>query len=283
MRRKRARTIFWLSLAGSAAMAALGPRCGGLQATAALAFAPISHPAHRLASLLGRGEGSSSSTIAAGRDVGDLAAENERLRQQIERLEGALGTLRQIHQDRLRLGADVLPNCAPLRVIGSDGEVLMALATGRLQPQQDQAVLHYGPVHVGIAGLVAAVGASGVQVRLISDPSVRVSARFGRFDPESSSFTVLATEPPLIEGTGNGMCHVARAKRDELDREKLAVGDWVVLDDSAWPQELRYCRIGQVTAIEDIPAEPGFARILIRPAVELRQLKEVMVYVKDRG
>ena len=39
MRRKRIRMIYWLALAGSAAMALLGPRLGRLQSTAAMAFA----------------------------------------------------------------------------------------------------------------------------------------------------------------------------------------------------------------------------------------------------
>lgn len=143
--------------------------------------------------------------------------------------------------------------------------------------------LHYGSAQTGVAGIVSAAGAGGAQVRLISDPSVRVAGRFGRFDAKTGEFVLLNTEPPLIEGAGNGACKVARARREELEREGMMIGDWAVLADASWPEHLTYFRIGRVEAVEDIPAEPGFVRVVIRPAVELRRLRELMVYVPDGG
>ena len=284
MRRKRIRTIFWLAAAGSATMAMVGPRLGSLQSTAALAFAPISHPANRVSGLL---LGAQVPVIASpgesARESGVIAEENQRLRQRIENLQGQLASLQQLHADRQLLGQEVLERCIAARVIGSDRDVLQVVGTGRGRIVQGMPALHYGQAQRGLAGVVSAAGAGGAQVRLISDPSVRVTGRFGRFDSKTGAFVVLNTEPPLIEGMGDGMCRVARAKREELEREGLRVGDWAVLADNAWPEHLTYFRIGQVVAIEDIPAEPGFARILIRPAVELRRLRELMVYVTDGG
>lgn len=280
MRRKRLRTIFWLAAAGLAATSVVGPSASSLQATAALAFSPISHPANRLSGLLLGAEGPGVAGLSDGaREAGIVAEENQRLRQRIEQLQGQLAVLQQLHADRQNLGREVLSRCIPARVIGGDREILQVAGTGRGKISPGMPALHYGPGQAGVAGVVASAGAGGAQVRLISDPSVRISGRFGRFDGRTGEFVVLNTEPPLIEGAGNGTCTVARAKREELDREKLAVGDWAVLADSEWPEHLSYFRIGRVELIEDIPAEPGFARIQIRPAVELRRLKELMVYV----
>lgn len=285
MRRKRARTIYWLALAGLAALTVFGPRAGALQATTALAFAPVSHPANRvgtwLASALGVEAPADPISPRAPRELRAVAEENDRLRQRIEQLQGQLAALQQTNQDRQSLGKDVLPFCSALLVIGGDGDVLQVINTGRANLRADLPVLHYGSVQSGVAGVVGSVGASGAQVRLISDPAIRVEGVFGRFDEATNQFIALNTEPPLIEGAGNGMCQVARAKRDEVKRENLAVGDWAVLADRSWPELLRYFRIGQVAEIQDIPAEPGFVRVLIRPAVELRELKELMVFRKD--
>lgn len=287
MRRKRARTINWLALAGMAALAVFGPRAGSLQATTALAFAPVSHPANRvgnwLAGALGDEAPADPVSPRAPRELRAVAEENDRLRQRIEQLQGHLAVLQQVNQDRQSLGKDVLPFCSALLVIGGDSDVLQVINTGRAKLSADLPVLHYGSVQSGVAGVIGSVGASGAQVRLISDPAVRIEGLFGRFDAATNQFVALSTEPPLIEGAGDGMCQVARAKRDEIDHEKLVVGDWAVLADRSWPEQLRYFRIGQVAEIQEIPAEPGFVRVLIRPAVELRGLKELMVFRRDEG
>ena len=284
MRRKRARTIYWLLIAGSAAMAVVGPRLSGIQATAAVAFVPVSHPANRfgnwLAGTLAEDPPLDPVSPDSPRELREIAEENQRLREQVVQLQGDLDLLQQIHEDREALGKDVLPRCSPLTVVGVDGEVLQVLNRGRNELQADMKVLHYGGGSKGIAGVISAVGAAGAQVRLISDPAVRVTGAFARFDETTDKFIRIETEPPLIEGAGEGMCQVARMRREVQGGAELAVGDWALLADSDWPMELVSYRIGEVVAIEDIPDEPGFARVLIRPPVELHQVKELMVMSK---
>lgn len=270
--------IFWLAVAGSGLMAVASPRLGALQATGAIAFAPVSHPASRFAGLLMADPGPIQRPGELPAKLSEALDENQRLRQRIEQLHGQLEVLKSLNEDRKRLGESVLPHCTPARVIGAAGDVLQIVVTGQGPIAADAPALHYGPVHHGVAGVVSAAGAAGAQVRLISDPSIRIEGRFGRIDQQSGELRVLDIEPPLVEGAGGGMCQIARAKREELDRERVAAGDWVVLADRNWPEELLFYRIGQVASIEDIAAEPGFARVMIRPAVELRALSELMVF-----
>ncbi len=283
MRRKRARTIYWLSLVGCAAMAIFGPRLGAVQSTAAMAFAPVSHPANRLGHWLAGGLAEEPAidpgSPGAPRELTLIAEENLRLRQQVAQLTGELERLKQIHVDRQRLGQDILPWCAPVSVVGSDGDVLQVVNRSSTRLEVGMPALHYGPVHTGVAGVVSAVGLPGAQVRLITDPAVRIEGRFGRFDT-AGNFVTLDTEAPLIEGAGSGLCQVARAKRQDLDRVELRPGDWAVQADARFPEEMLYFRIGEVVAIEDIPDEPGFARVVIRPAVDLRAAKELMILAR---
>lgn len=283
MRRKRARTIYWLSLMGCAAMAIFGPRLGAVQSTAAMAFAPVSHPANRLGHWLvgGFAEEPTVDPVSpeAPRELSLVARENLRLREQVAQLTGQLEHLKQIHADRSRLGQDILPWCAPVTVLGSDGDVLQVVNRSSTRLEVEMPALHYGPVHTGVAGVVTAVGLPGAQVRLITDPAIRIEGRFGRFDADGN-FVQLDTEAPLIEGAGDGLCQVARAKRQDLDRVALQPGDWAVQADARFPEEMLNFRIGQVVAIEDIPDEPGFARVLIRPAVDLRAAKELMILAR---
>lgn len=282
MRRKRARAIYWVFMAASALMAVLGPRLNRLQATTALAFVPISHPANRFSHFLAAEEGPlDPSSPDDPRELRAIADENNGLRARVAELEGALAKLKAINQDRQSLGEDVLPRCTPLTVVSGDDDVLQVLVAGSTPIKPGLPVLHYERSMPGIAGVIAAGGTLGAQVRLISDPAVRVEGVFQRFDPVNKTWITLPADPPLIEGAGNGMCQVARARKENLKQAGLAVGDWAMLDDQdSWPLELLYYRIGKVVAIEDIPDEPGFARVLIEPSADLRRVRELMVMAR---
>ena len=87
----------------------------------------------------------------------------------------------------------------------------------------------------------------------------------------------LPTDPPRIEGAGNGLCQVSRMDQAKLEEAGVKAGDWVVAEEPAWDEQLRGVRVGQVERIEPIADQPGFARVLIRPAVDLTRLREVMI------
>ncbi len=284
MRRKRARTIYWVLVTASLLMAVFGPRLGGLQSTTALAFVPVSHPANRLSNWLAFAEQPALDPASpeVPRELAEITAENERLRHRMADLQTKLAQLQQIHEDRRNLGAEILPRCTALTVVGGDGDVLQALGGGRARIEPGMPALHYGREIAGMAGIVSAATAAGAQVRLISDPSVRIEAVFARFDASRTEWVTLSTAPPLVEGAGGGLCQVARAAREDLEAAGLAQGDWALVADASLPIELQGYRIGQVTAIIDIPDEPGFARVLIKPAAELRRLKEVMIFRGER-
>src|SRR5688500_5437203 len=279
MRRKRARTIYWVFVAASALMAVFGPRLNRVQSMTALAFVPISHPANRFSHFLAAGEAPPLDPASPDdpRELRLIAEENDRLRGRLAQLQGALDKLKAIHQDRKSLGEDVLPLCTPLRVVGSHDDILQVINTGKTPLEPDMPVLHYERGLAGIAGLIAASATPGAQVRLISDPAIRIEGAFQRYNDSTDEWMTLAVEPPLIEGAGNGLCQVARYRKANVEQAGLGVSDWTALDDSSWRQELLHYRIGRVAAIEDIPDEPGFARILIEPSTDLRRTRELMV------
>ena len=155
------------------------------------------------------------------------------------------------------------------------GDVLFS--SGQATLKAGSPVLHYERGLAGIAGVIAAAMPPGAQVRLISDPQVKVEGVFQRYDETDDLWMTLETERPLIEGAGDGMCQVARVRREDVDKAGLAIGDWATLDDDDWPMELLHYRIGRVTAIEDIADEPGFARVMIQPSADLRRSQELMV------
>jgi hypothetical protein len=263
-------------------MAVFGPRFARLQATTALAFVPISHPANRFSHFLAADGGPlDPASPDDPRELRLIAEENDRLRAQLARYQGALDELKAIHQDRQSLGEDVLPRCTALRVVGGDGDVLNVLAAGSTPIERGMPVLHYERGLAGIAGIIASAQSPGAQVRLISDPAVRIEGAFQRYNPATNEWITLPADPPLIEGAGNGLCQVARARKENLDQAGVAVGDWAVLNDaSSWPLELLHYRIGRVVAIEEIPDEPGFARIRIEPSADLRRIRELMVMAR---
>lgn len=288
MRRKRARTIFWLLVAGSAAMATAGPRLGRLQAAGGALVAPVSWPAFRLSGLVeGRFAGSTPADMAspgAPRASAEVLEENERLRLQVGWLREQLDVYRRIHADRAALGDTLLPRCAAATVVGVERNTLQLVNATLAEIEPGDAVLHYGRAQVGIAGVISAAGPGGAQARLITDPAVRVEARFIRLHPDrgpgDAAVETIPTDPPLVEGAGGDVCHVARMNKQQLDASGLKPGDWAVLADPAWDAQLHGLPLGRVETIEPIPDEAGFARIVIRPAADLRALKEVMVLVK---
>jgi hypothetical protein len=65
---------------------------------------------------------------------------------------------------------------------------------------------------------------------------------------------------------------------EEIEKAKLAPGDWVVLADrDMWPATVNGQRLGQITRIQKYPKSPLHAEIQLKPLVNLETLREVMV------
>jgi cell shape-determining protein MreC len=221
------------------------------------------------------------------RDPGVLAAENESLRQEIATLYYRVATLERINEERAAVG-DLRQVCTPVAVDGDDtsgsrrglllrGSTLDGLAQG-------QPVL-YG---YSIAGRIErAPGLLGAQVRLVTDPGMRVSAVFARLLVDEATgklrLTPLKTSPVLVEGLGDGAMRCATALTvAELEAEdvKLHAGDWVLLEDNEWDERVQGRLLGRVARVARQNAAPLYADIRIEPTKNLSRLREVMVLTK---
>ena len=243
-------------------------------------FAPVARPVRLMASAV-RGRFEKPADVRAPKDITE---ENQRLRATVTSLMGQVEELQKLAADRRRL-KDVGQLCTPMMVIGSDAaarDSLTISGTVRDGVAVDMPVLH----PAGLAGRVARVGVGGAQVRLITDPGVRMVCAFGRYVDDGrggTTYVPLKTvKLPLLEGQGKNLMIVRNLELKYVtDELKLKEGDTVVLDDRDWPAPLKYQRLGQVTSIVSRRSAPLFADIHVRPQVNLAGLREVMVMTKS--
>lgn len=284
VRRRRPGTTFALTLAACAASALFLPGLGFVQNLAAKVLVPVSHPAK----LAGNGVAgwfeddrpADPASPGSPREFAQVVAENQALRQQLERLTAQLEVLRQLNQDREALGDDLRPRTAPAAVVGQvDGEsdLLEVAAAGGMANGLKAIGIHDG--EVAIVGSIIDAAGPLARVRLTTDRGHRpFGARFTLF--EDGKFVTLPTEPFLVEGTGGGLA-VARHRTADLEQAGVKVGQIALLDDPDWPELLVGLRVGVVTRIEALPREPGFSRVDLAPAVPPERLKEVLVLVNE--
>ena len=259
--------------------AELTNRLRGFQAI----FAPVSRPTRAVAS-------SVHDRIAPRfyrdkRDVTDVKDENQRLRVLVMSLSGQLDELRRVANDMDKLG-DVRQHCTRFRVIGDDSgarDSLVLAASTRDGVRESQPVLS----GQGLVGLIERAGPGGAQVRLITDRNFKVSGRFVRFDTKSKAGEqTLATKIPLVRGAGNGLLEVQNieiketALSDDPLKEKVAVGDYVKLEDPLWPPNLTGKLLGQVESITQQSGAPQHALIRVKPLLDLLSLHEVLIMNK---
>jgi hypothetical protein len=64
------------------------------------------------------------------------------------------------------------------------------------------------------------------------------------------------------------------------DAAEVQPQDLVVLNDPAWPANLQGYKLGTVVEKSPRPDSPLFARIVIKPATRLKELKDVSVVMK---
>jgi cell shape-determining protein MreC len=242
-------------------------------------FAPVSRPVRLIAGAV-RGRFDGPEDLRAPKSITE---ENQRLRATVTSLMGQIEELQKLAADRRRL-RDVGQMCIPVSVIGSDtagGRDSLALAgTARDGVAVGMAVLH----PAGLAGRIERVGVGGSQCRLITDPGMRMTCKFGRYGNDGqggTTFSTIEADDALLEGMGKNLMMVRNLKYDHVKKVALKVGDTVVLDDREWPAPLMFQRLGQITSITPRRSAPLVADIEVRPQVHLAGLREVLVMTKS--
>jgi cell shape-determining protein MreC len=248
-------------------------------------FAPVSRPTRAIASSIHNRVASKPHRDT--RETTDVKDENERLRVLVMSLSGQLEELRRINADRQNLG-NVEPLCTPFKVTGIDPgqrDSLGIAASSRDHVTDNMPVLSGR----GIVGTIERVGPAGAQVKLISDRDFKASARFIRLKTDDKGATTaqpLAATTPLVRGAGKGALQIANVLLKETalgegaDKGEITAGDYVVLDDPAWPVNLKGIYIGQIESIEQQTGAPQHAMIRVRPFLDFSSLNEVWVLNK---
>jgi cell shape-determining protein MreC len=206
------------------------------------------------------------------RSDAQLSTENAELRQQLIFLNQQLEDLRLVEAERKRLGK-LLDYFKPVGVIGGDAT-----------PGRDSlAIMPAGGADFSVGtpvmcpeGLVGRV-VEGRRVRLITDREFTITGQFGRWN--NGKWVPIATDKPSVKGVGSGTMRVENLTGK--DAQQLRPGDWVIISDTTdYPELLQGRKIGQIESIRPLPAKPLFAEITVKPGVELRQLREVLVLRK---
>lgn len=209
------------------------------------------------------------------RDARTLSAQVDLLQVENAHLRHALEELQRVNADRQHLGKD-RDAFTPVPVTGFDagsrqslqvrGSTLDGLREGMF-------VMHTS----GVVGLITRPpGLLGAQVRLITDRGVRVTCYFRK-----SNRTERAETPPaVVEGTGDGAMRCLGLTVEEIEKAKLAPGDWVMLEDKDWDDRLHGQRLGKIAGITPLPTAPLYAEIRVEPTKNLMMLREVMVLTK---
>ncbi|MDO8631730.1 MAG: rod shape-determining protein MreC [Phycisphaerales bacterium] len=123
-------------------------------------------------------------------------------------------------------------------------------------------------------GVVEQVGTHTSRVKLLSDPSVQMKVRIGRFEDEA--FT-LADGYFWLVGRGGGRMEIRDVEARSIESGAVRVGD-VVLSDSTNANLPAAMTIGKVARIAPDRDNPLFAHLAVESAVAKRDLNRVYVY-----
>jgi hypothetical protein len=243
-------------------------------------FQPVSRPVGSLAGWVHDRVGKAPPTD--GRDVQTIAEENESLRQQFVALSHAYNELLRRNAEWEKLG-DLREACNAVSVVGTD--------TGDRESLQVKATtfdgLRTGQFALYPRGIVGYIerppGMLGAQIRLITDPGVRVEGYFCNTVKDDAG--QLAFErvqiPIIVEGVGRGAMQCRTAiTMEQVTANKIAVGTWAVVEDKEWDTRLHGRPLGKVVRVEPRPSAPLLADIRIEPVASLTRLREVMVLTK---
>lgn len=217
------------------------------------------------------------------RDADDIRVENEQLRATAAYLERQLETLRQLNSDRQHLGK-VQAYCTAVNVVGGDSGTAqsLGLAPTREPVAVDMFVLHAS----GIVGKITAAGVGGSRVRLITDTGFSVQGRIKQpiASDDGRSFTFVdrpLRNPPVLAGQGRNTMVIRTLTADDVRNAQIAIGDYVVLNDPTWPQDLQGQPLGYITSISPRRDQPLWVDIRVEPTTQLMHLDYVLVLNKS--
>jgi cell shape-determining protein MreC len=213
----------------------------------------------------------------AGEQIRLLSEENQRLSGEVVLLQTQLEQVRNQLSEQQRMAQEGKTGLVSARVISVDAGGRDVI---RIQSQNtavglevDMPVTYSG----GVAGRISTVGMGGqADVQLITDRQAKLMVAFGRF--ENGKFAMFSTlGSHVIEGMGKDELRLDLLKQDEVKLSGLRLGDWVVLDDSKWPANMKGTRVGQISFIGQRQDATGFAEIRIRPSQSLTKLTQATV------
>jgi hypothetical protein len=271
--------ITLLLIAATCAFFVPQEKSGRIRGQADVLFAPVTVPLRQVAAAISRrlGKGREMPLVdgaGPGKSPADAKAEIDQLLGKVANLTMQLEAMQRINAGRDLVG-DARKYSMPFKVIGSSDSWMhnsFSLAgSSRDGLEAGLPVVHRDSV----VGKITAVGSGGAQVRLITDPGFCINGAFFRIEGER--LTAIKTDPPLVEGKGNGLMSISNLPKEQTDRVK--VGDWVVLNDNEdWPPIINGYFLGRVEEIRGQPKSPLiWMELIVRPRVGLSALREVMV------
>ncbi len=188
--------------------------------------------------------------------------------------QGRLIPARAVTGDVLAWRSSRLVTAGSLQGVSSDAAVVSNVFT---VDQGESAGLRGGlAILLGEAfvGVVEQVGTHTSRVKLLSDPSVQMKVRIGRFT--NGAFT-LADGYFWLVGRGGGRMEIRDVEARSIESGAVRVGD-VVLSDSTSVNLPAAMTIGKVARIAPDRDNPLFAHLAVEPAVAERDLNRVYVY-----
>jgi hypothetical protein len=239
-------------------------------------FNPLSGPVRRLAAAIEQPLHRAPADDPRAKDA--IVRENDQLRQEIARLQANVDRLQALESERQELG-NIQSMCVHVGVAGNDSggrDGLLLSAADQLD--QDAPVL-YSDALVG--KLDARLG--GARVRLITDEGFAETGAFIRFIDADGAVTATHVFPnftPLVRGLGHGQIGIFGMKISDYKEAGLRVGDWVVLDDAAWPRAVQGRLLGKIVSCGESRQAPLFADIRLQPVADLSRLSDVWVLNK---
>lgn len=190
---------------------------------------------------------------------------------------GRLIPARTVAGDMLSWRSSALVTAGSLQGVAPQSIVVSSMFTvdrGETAGIREGLAILLGEAYVG---MVEQVGTHTSRVKLLSDPSVQMKVRLGRF--EDAGFS-LADGYYWLVGRGDGRMEIRDVEAKNLESGAVRVGDTVVSDptDAELPAALT---IGKVVRIMPNRDRPLFANLEIEPSVKEGNLARV--YIFDPG
>jgi cell shape-determining protein MreC len=237
-------------------------------------FTPIAGPSRRVAAGLYQRLSKESAVDPRSKEA--IATENDRLRQEVVRLQTELSRLQVLDAQSKALG-DLRTLCTHFSATNDSGtrDGLVLAGSTLTGIKEGQPVLYDG----GLAGRIDRAGAAGAHVRLITDNKFTVLGRFVRFNPARGTVDQVS-DTRTVTGIGQGRLVIRNITRTDFDNAKLNVGDWVVLDDPDWPITVQGQRLGTLQTVTNSRESLGFVQLELAPETNLMRLTDVFVLTK---